>query len=274
MQLGYQAAALAKPLHDKLAEVRTKIASHLGVRVPSVHIGDQLDLPPTGWVILIKGVKVAIGRDAELGELINRLIEVIKTHAHELLNRQNALQILQEVKQCDSAVVDELYPKKLSLGQILKVLQHLLKEGVSIRDSVTILEVLADHAEGEKSNLEQLTEEVRRALSGKISEELFGKSRTAHVITIDPKIEQMLAVAKGGLRPKAIDQLARAIIHLQHKAQGQGFKAVIVTASSSRAPLRRVLEKQLPHVPVLSYQEVSSDIELTPVGMVNNEVLI
>ena len=274
IQLGYQVVSLAHSLQDKLGEVRVKISSHLGVRVPSVHISDQVDLSPTGWVILIKGVKVASGRDAELNMLVGRLIEVIETHAHELINRQHVAQILQEVKGCDCAVVDELYPKKLSLGQILKVLQHLLKEGVPIRDSVTILEVLADHAEGEKSNLDQLTEEVRHALGGKISEEFFGRARKAYVITLDPKIEQMLVASKGTLRPKAIDQIAREIMQLQEKAKKQGFRAVVVTSSSSRALLRRVIEKQFPQLRVLSYKEVASDIELAPVGVVTNEVLI
>lgn len=274
VQLGYQVVIFAQALQDQLGEIRAKIAAHLGVRTPSVHISDQVELSPTGWAILVKGVKVAGGRDAELGTLVARLIEVIETHAHELINRQDALQILQEVKGYDCAVVDELYPKKLSLGQILKVLQHLLKEGVPIRDSVTILEVLADHAEGEKSDLDTLTEEVRQALGGKISEEFFGRSRRAHVITLDPKVEQMLAASKGGLRPKAVDQIAREIIQLQEKAQKQGFKPVIVTSSASRVALRRIIEKQLPALRVLSYKEVASDIELAAVGVISNEVLI
>lgn len=274
VQLGYQVVLLAQSLQDRLVEVRTKVSAHLGVRVPSIHITDHMELSPKGWAILVKGVRVSGGRDAELGSLVKRLTEVIETHAHELINRQDVALMLQEVKGHDCAVVDELYPKKLSLGQILKVLQHLLKEGVPIRDSITILEVLADHAVGEKSDLDILTEEVRQALCGKISEEFFGKARRAYVITLDPKIEQMLNASKGGLRPKAVDQIAREVILLQEKAKKQGVQPVLVTTGSSRVQLRRMIEKQLPDLRVLSYKEVAPDIELAAVGVVTNEVLI
>jgi len=118
---------------------------------------------------------VTFGREAELNLLLQHFREVIYAHAHELINRQDVALMLQEVKRFDCAVVDEIYPKKLSLGQILKVLQHLLKERVPIRDFVTILEILADHAVGEKSDLEVLIEEVRQGLAGKISEDFLAK---------------------------------------------------------------------------------------------------
>jgi flagellar biosynthesis protein FlhA len=274
VQLGYQVVLYAQPLQDRLKEIREQILSHLGIHVCSVHISDQVDLPPTGWAILVKGVKVASGRDAELHLLVQRLIEVIESHAHELINRQDVAQMLQAAKSYDNAVVDELYPKKLCLGQILKVLQHLLKERIPIRDFVTILEILADHAVGEKSDVDALTEEVRQGLAGKISEEFFGKTRQGHVITIDPKVEQMLTASKGGLRPKAIDQLAQKLLQLHEKGKRKGVKAVVLTTASNRVQLKRLIEKRLPELPVLSYKEVAPDVELTSLGEVSNEVLI
>lgn len=274
IQLGYQALICAQPFQDRLTDIREKVAAHLGIRLPSVHISDQIDLPPSGWSILVKGVKMATGREAELPFLIKKFTEIVELHAYELINRQDVALMLQEVKRHNGAVVDELYPKKLSLGQILKILQHLLKEGVPIRDFITILEILADHAQGEKSDLEALTEEVRQGMAGKISEEFIGKNKYAHVITIDPKIEQMLTASKGVLRPKAIDQLARAVMQLEEKAKRQGVKPIIVTTVSSRAQLKRIIERQLPSVPVLSYKEITADVNLTHLGMVSNEVLI
>jgi len=274
IQLGYQVVLFAESLQDKLKEIREKVAFHLGVKVPAVHISDQMDLSPTGWAILIKGVKVASGRDAELHFLVQRLTEQIELHAYELINRQDVAQMLQTVKNYDSAVVDELYPKKLSLGQILKVLQHLLKERVPIRDFMTILEILADQATGEKSDLEALAEEVRQGLAGKISEEFFGKTKKAHVITIDPRVEQMLTASKGDLRPRAIDKLAQKLIQFQEKGKKKGVNAVILTTVSTRARLKRLIEKQLPDLPVLSYKEVAPDVELSSLGEVSNEVLI
>jgi flagellar biosynthesis protein FlhA len=272
IQLGCQALTLAQPFQDKLGDIREKIAHHLGIRIPAVHISDALDLPASGWSILIKGVRVASGR--EFSPLVKQFTEVVKLHAHELINRQDVTLMLQEVKRHNSAVIDELYPKKLSLGQILKVLQHLLKERIPVRDLVTILEILADHATGEKSDIGSLIEEVRQGLGKKISEEFIGKSKSAHVITIDPKIEQMLTLSKGIIRPKTIDQLARAIVQFDNIAQQQGIKPIIVTAVSSRAQLRLIIEKCLPAIPVLSYKEIASDINLVSIGLVPSEVLI
>jgi flagellar biosynthesis protein FlhA len=274
IQLGYQVVSLAKILQEKLVEMREKITLAYGFRLPAVHISDQLELPPTGWAILIKGVKVASGRDAEIRLLTQELLHTIEKHAHTIINRQDVFQILQEVTKQNNAVVEELYPKKLSLGQILKVLQQLLKERIPIRDSVTILEILADHAEGEKSDLDLLTEEVRQALSAKISEKMFGKTRKAFVISLDPKIEQMITAAKGTLRPKTVDQIALEIIQIHDRAKSQGIQPVLITARSTRLPLKRMIEKKLPELAVLSYPEVNPEIELTNIGMIANEVLL
>jgi len=274
VHLGYQIVLFAEPLKERINEIRDKIAAHLGVSIPAVKILDQADLSPKGWSILIRGVRVAQGRDPELSFLVKRLTQVCESHAHELINRQVVTQMLQEVKSYDSAVVDELLGKKLSTGKILKILQNLLKEGVPIRDFVTILEILADNATGEESDLSALTEEVRWALSGGISEEFFGKSRAAHVITVDPKVEQMLSVAKGGVKPKVLNQISRSIERLYEHAQKQGVNPVVVTAVHSRIQLKKLIEKQLPSLPVLSYKEIGVDIELNSIGVVSNEVLV
>ena len=231
LQLGFEAIRWGAPFQQKLSQVREKVTNHLGITIPAVCITDQTDLPHLGWAIVLKGVKVAGGREAELNTLINSFLSVVKTHAHELIHRQDVALMLHDVKRYDHAVVEELYPKKLSLGQILKVLQNLLKEGVSIRDSLTIFEILADYGAGEKSDLDLLTEQVRQGLAAKISEEFIGKNKCAHVITIDPKIEQMLTASKGILRPKTIDQLARAVIQLEDTGRKQG-----VWPSLSRQP--------------------------------------
>jgi flagellar biosynthesis protein FlhA len=272
--LGFKAASLAPSLQKRLGALRTEMVNQLGIRIPSVHITDHFELSPTGWAILIKGVKVTHGRDAELAALATQLARVIKAHAHELINRQDVASMLHEVKGCNAAVVEELYPHKLSLGHMLKILQSLLKEGVAIRDFVTILETLADHATGEKSDLDHLIERVREALGNKISEDFFGKTRLGFVITLDPKIEQMITASKGALRPKIIDQIAHKIIQLEGQAKKQGVKPVVLTSGSARMQLRKMIEKYSCQLPVLSYKEVASDIELTTVGVVSNEVLI
>lgn len=274
VELGYQVVIFADPLLQRLTDIRKKVASHLGVRVPQVQITDRMELAPTAWRIRVRGVTVSTGRDAELSSLIKTLTDVIEEHAHALLTRQDVAQMLKEVKSLDSAVVDELIGKKLTAGQVLKILQNLLRERIPIRDFVTILEILADNAKGEASDLEELTELVRVGLSRGISEEFFGKSRLAHVITIDPKVEQILDVSKGKVRPATVDKLARTLLELSQQASSKGLRPVVVTEVATRSKLKKLIEKQLPDLPVLSYKEVAEDIELYQIGTVTNEVLI
>ncbi|MCC5832749.1 MAG: FHIPEP family type III secretion protein [Chlamydiales bacterium] len=274
VELGYQAVILADSLLQRLPTIRKEVGAHLGSPVPYVHISDNAELPPTAWRMRVKGTPTASGRGGELHTLVEALKRVIEEHAHELLTRQDVAQMIQDVKRYDSAVVEELVGKKLSIGQLVKVLQSLLKEGVPIRDFVTILEILADHAKGEESDLEELTEAVRRGLSKGISEEFFGKTRIAHVITIDPKVERILDLSKGKVRLGTIDKLARSLIVLAEQAEKRGVKPVVVTEIETRAKLKKLIEKQLPRLAVLSYGEVAPDIELREIGNVSNDVLI
>lgn len=271
VELGYEAVSLAEPLMSRLPEVRKKVAAHLGVRVPQVEIRDSGELPGTGWQIKVKGRRVATGRDGDLRGLERELVAAIEGHAYELLTRQDVAQMLQEVKRVDGAVVEELMDKRLSVGQLTRVLQNLLKEGVPIRDFVTILECLADQ---ETSDIRLLSESVRSALGRGICEAVFGGARRAHAILIDPKVEQMLGVAKGKVRPAMVDKLARSLIALSEEAERQGVKPVVVTETGARAELKRLIEKQLPKLPVLSYTEVEGDIELETLGTVSNDVMI
>lgn len=274
VELGYQLVLLADPLFGRLKEIRKEIASHLGIRLPQVQIADNGSLSPTVWRIKVKGVAVKTGRGAELVTLAKALTEVVEAHAHELLTRQDVAQMLQEAKSVDSAVVEELIGKKLNVGQIVKVLHNLLKERVPIRDFVTILEILADHAKGEASDLDELTEHVRLGLSRGISEEFFGKTHLAHAITLDPKVEQMLEASKGKMRPATVDKLARTLITLTEQAAKRGIKPILITEVNTRSKLKKLIEKQLPDLPVLSYKEITADIELNEIGNVSTEVLI
>ncbi len=274
VELGYEVVQLADPLFQRLTEIKKHVAAHLGVSVPKVQISDNPDLSGTAWQIRVRGNLVASGRGAELRSLEKALIQVIEQHAHVLLTRQDVAQMIQDVKRHDSVVVEELIGKKLNVGQIVRVLQNLLKEGVPIRDFVSILEILADHAKGDASDLEELSEAVRHGLSRGISEEFFGKTHIAHVIRIDPKVEQILNVSKGIVRPATIDKLARSLLTFSEQATSRGLRPVVVTDTVTRAKLKKLIEKQLPELSVLSYKEVASDVELNEIGTVSNEVLI
>ncbi|MFZ0565101.1 MAG: flagellar biosynthesis protein FlhA [Chlamydiales bacterium] len=275
VQLGSKNASLIKSLHQQLESIRHQIGNHLGIRIPSASIAAHSEIPPNGWAIKVKGIEVASGQETHLEKLANQLKEEIESHAYAWINRQDIARIIQEVKNYDAAVIEELVPKKLSAGQILKVFQNLLKEGLPIRDSVTLFERLADHVEESGSiDLEQLTEEVRKGISHGISEIFFGKSRIAHVITLDPKVEQMIAVGRGRLSPKAMDKITKGLIKLTEQASKGRLKPVVVASSSSRLYLKQMIEKHLPRLPVLSYNEVSPRIELKAIGTLTDEVLI
>lgn len=274
LQLGFQNISLAAPLYSNLPALRKKIETHLGISVPSIQITDSCALSPTGWMVRIKGNPVLSGREGEVLSILKSLEIAIESHAHELINRQQISQLLQEVKIYNTAVIDELIPKKLALGQLVNVLQNLLKERVPIKDLITILEILADHATGEKSDLVDLTERVRRALCRNISEEFFGQTHIANVITIDPKVEQMFDVSKGNMRAGTLDKLLEKILGLHRDAEKQKKKPVLVTSTSSRAYIKKIVEKSLPDLPVLSYSEISSDVVLQLLGNVSTDVLI
>ncbi|MBC7324436.1 MAG: FHIPEP family type III secretion protein, partial [Moorella sp. (in: Bacteria)] len=123
--------------------------------------------------------------------LVTHLTEFIKANAHVLLGRQEVKELLEAVKEKDPAVVEELTPDLLSLGEIQKVLQNLLKEGIPLRDLVTILEALADGARISK-DVDFLTEYVRAALARTITRLFLGAQNKLEVITLHPRLEQLI----------------------------------------------------------------------------------
>ena len=275
IQLGIHAVSFAEPLQEKMIEIRKKVAAHLGFTVPKVKISDNVELPLNGWKILIRGWVALSGREANIQELSHLLQGAIVEHAHELICRQDVLHLIQEVKNIDSAIIEELIPSKLSVGHLLKVLQNLLKEKIPIKDMVTILEILADHVGNDKNvDLEKLTEKVRTGLAKGISETFFGKAKRAHVITLDPKVEQIFDVTEGKLRPKVLDQLTQELLNKINESARKGIQAVIVTSADSRIHVRKCLEGPLPSLPVLSYREITADVEIHKIGHISNEILI
>lgn len=274
VELGYHSVVHADSLYQSLHNIRKHVEEHLGIRIPQIEISDNADINPRGFTIRIKGVKVASGIDVDPIAICKSLTKLIEKHSHELITRQDLAHMIQEVKRYDSAVVDELIEKKLSLGQLLNILQNLLKEGVPIRDFITILEVLADNAKGESSDLDLLTEKVRLRLSYSISEEFFGKTHMAHAILIDPKVEQTLNVSQGKIRPTTVENLIQTILQFTQDVDKQGVAPIILTDVSVRRRVKKLVEKRLPDMNVLSYQEVGNDVEVIRIGVVPQEVLI
>lgn len=204
--------------------------------------------------------------------VVAHLTEVIKEHAAELLGRQEVRGMVDTVKETHPALVEELTPGQLSLGEIQKVLQNLLSEGVPIRDLVLIFEALADWA-GVTRNPEQLTEHVRTALGRSIMHNL-GITDVLQAVTLAPDLEQKLLTASDrkpggpGLDPGLAQNL---VASLQKEAQGmaeKGMAPTLVCAPALRPVMRRVALHAYPKLVVLSYAELDPRLQIEPVGVV------
>jgi flagellar biosynthesis protein FlhA len=201
------------------------------------------------------------------------LAEVVKNYAAELLSRQDVQQLLENAKQLNAAVVEELVPNVLQLGDIQKVLQHLLRERVPIRDMVTILETMADYGARLKDP-DQLGEIVRSAISRTITRQYLDGESKLHCITLDPAYERQLAEAVQltslgsnlTLDPNSQRQLVERLRKEVDMATAKGQQPVLLCGTTLRLPLRRLLEKTLPTVSVMAYNEVASRAEVEFVG--------
>lgn len=262
ISLGVNLAGKGEELHQALPTLRKTILKNVGIHIGKVTITDSMEISPNCYALSLRGIKIHQGREREVDAILSQLEEVFESHAHELITRQDVARLIEEVRRNDAAAVNEL---KLNHGQVLSVVQALLKERIPITDFTTILELLATPTPLE---LPKMIERVREGLAHTITDKFFGQERTACVITIDPKVEKMLDVSNA-LRPRTIDKIAGAIEELL-----QDQKAVVLTAARARPHLRTIMEKRLPKLPILAYSEVDTDVQLDTIGTVSNEVLL
>lgn len=207
--------------------------------------------------------------------LATHITEVIKSQAWEILDRQDVKTLIDHVKEQAPSVVEELIPDILSLGQVQKVLSNLLRERVSIRDMVSILETLADQAQVTK-DLDRLTEHVRQALARQILQPLVGKDKVLPVLTLDPQIEQQILDSIQpsdygtylALDPKMLQVIVQGLTREVEKVIQKGLTPIVVCAPLVRINLKRVTERQLPQLIVLSYNELVQGVQVQAVGMV------
>lgn len=204
------------------------------------------------------------------------LTEVIKRHAHELLGRQETNVLVENLKANYPALVDELIPNVMTVGDIQKVLLNLLKEKISIRDLVTIFETLADYGQYTKDH-ELLTEYVRQALSRQITQQYADPSEPLRVITIGPNLEKKIAESvkqteQGNylaLDPTSTQAIFQKLTEQVNKLMQSGQTPVILSSPAIRMYLQQLVAKAVKDVPVLSYSELEPDVEIQSVGVVN-----
>ena len=196
--------------------------------------------------------------------LSTHLMETIKRHAADLLSRQNVRELLDGLKETHPALVEDTVPAKLSLGTLHRVLQKLLREGVPIRDLVTILETVSDGAESTKDP-DALTEQVRRALSSVISQLFEDPDGTVRGITLGPNLEAGLMTLfttrpqlENGmsLEPEDITGMLRSLNDLVARTREDGHERPLLTPSALRVGVRGLIEPVLPNVPVVSLSEL------------------
>ena len=208
--------------------------------------------------------------------IATHLTQIVKKYAYKLLGRQEVQALIDNVKEKNPVIVDELIPKVMNIGEVQKVLSHLLKEEICIRDMVTILETLADYAPLTKDT-EVLTEYVRQSLSRAISQKYIEKNRTNGVITIEPSLEQELtnAVQKTdfgsyiAVDPEKMETIINNLTKQVKVALSTGEQPIILTSPALRPYFKKMIEGVLPSVVVLSYNEIDADANIRSIAMLS-----
>jgi flagellar biosynthesis protein FlhA len=213
--------------------------------------------------------------DAE-SVIVTHLTETIRSHAAELLSRQDVRALLDKLKETNAAVVEEVVPEALSLGEIQRVLQSLLSEGVPIRDLGTIVEAIGDKARTTRDT-SLLSEYARQALGRAITAPHLDEQLRLQAITLDPAIEQEVStsitqttdgeyLAMDPPRAQAIVSALRA--QVEH-ATGLGARPVLLCSARIRRHLRRLIAQAQPHLAVCSYNEISPGINVETIGVIH-----
>jgi flagellar biosynthesis protein FlhA len=330
VEIGYSLIPLVDPdqggtLLDRITNIRRMSAINMGLIVPPIRIRDNMELEPTQYSVLIKGVEVGSGKlqpgklmamdagdvsekiegaefiepafglkaiwiDTEKRDTAERrgytvvdsptiiathLTEVIKGHAAEILGRQEVQSLVDSIKQDYPAVIDDLITsKKLSVGGLQKVLQNLLRERVSIRNMITILETLANYAD-HTNDPNVLAEYVRMGLSRQICKEYADASSIMTVITVDPDIEALIRSAihddpvEGkvlGFDPDTHDAVLHALLTSYQTASKAGFTPIFLVSPHIRSVTYSLLEREVKGAVVLSYNEIVPTVKVNVVA--------
>ncbi|WP_461615318.1 flagellar biosynthesis protein FlhA [Clostridium sp. Marseille-QA1073] len=208
--------------------------------------------------------------------MITHLTETIKCHCYELLGRQETKMIIDSVSEKYSTVVEELIPDLMTIGEVQKVLQNLLKEKISIKDMVTILECLADNSRNTR-DIELLTEYVRFALGRSICNELVDENNSITVLTLSPDIENMVSnsIQKSvqgsfpAMNPDITTNIFNSLRDLLDVTYFNNNIPVILVSPKIRPAFRKLIEMVFPSLMVLSLNEIPNDIEIKAEGVVS-----
>lgn len=266
-------------------------AGHVMIELPLVQakakklVGIELRHPISNdrvtWIPdenLPKLQELGIASKTPIEVISEHFTEIVKRYADEIMTRQNVQSLIELVKNNNAAIVRELIPDLLSLGQVHKVLQLLVRERVSIRDLSTILERLADYAHLSR-DINILAEYVRQSLARQICEQYSDKDNVITVVTIDPALEETLT---GAIHQSeygsflAVDPTVGERILVQISSHIQNFKRlklspVILCSPRLRPHFKRFIERSFPDTAVLSYNEIVPQIKVQSIGMISSD---
>lgn len=207
--------------------------------------------------------------------MATHLTEILRTHAHELLGRQEASQLIENFKKINPKVVEELIPDMLPLGSVVRVMQNLLKEQVSIRDLLTVFETLADEAPKQK-DVEVLTEGVRKGLSRAITRKYTNDAGRIPVMTLHPNIEESIANSllqtEQGVQlvmdPQTAHHLINQIAITVEQNPEIAGQPILLASPMSRRHLFKLTHRFIPQLIILSHNELSNDAHIQSVATV------
>jgi flagellar biosynthesis protein FlhA len=281
--------------HEYVVKVRGTVvargsimAGHHLAMDPGDAVGTVPGIPTTEPAFGLPAIWIAESQHAEAealgytvvdGEsvIVTHLTETIRNHAAQLLTRQDVRQLLDQLKEINEAVVTEVVPDVLSLGEIQRVLQSLLSEGVSIRDLGAIVESVGDKARITRDPT-LLAEYARQALGRAITAPHLDPLQTLRVITLDPTVEQELATSITqtsdgeylAMEPIRAQAVLTAVKSQSDQASARGgIRPVLLCSARVRRHVRRLLESSVPHLPVCSYNEVAPGISVETIGVVS-----
>jgi len=257
-----------------LSQMRAKKLSGIEAKDPTSN--DLVTWVPEDMLPQLQ--KLGIAAKAPIDVISEHFTEVIKRYADEIMTRQNVQSLIELVKNSNAAIVRELIPDLLSLGQVHKVLQLLVRERVSIRDLSTILEKLADYAHLSR-DINILAEYVRQSLARQICEQYTDKENVVTVVTIDPSLEETLT---GAIHQSeygsflAVDPNIGEKILVQISGHVKNFKRlklkpVILCSPRLRPHFKRFIERSFPDVAVLSYNEIVPQVKVQSIGMISTD---
>lgn len=208
--------------------------------------------------------------------LVTHLLEIIKLKSHELIGRQEVKAIIDATKERYSAVVEELIPDLMTLGEVQKIFQNLLREKIAIKDRVTILETLADHSRNTK-DIELLTEYVRMAMSRGICSDLVDENNAITVATLSMEVENLIGNnlqrsingTYPAVDPESTNKIFTNIQSITEDINFYNNRPILLVSPKIRAPFRKLVEMVFPNVTILSLNEIPSDIQIKAQGVVN-----